>query len=143
MPSNRSLRAMNALHRAAIRLTGGKLGWRAYGMPMVELTTTGRKSGEKRQTMIASPLQLGDTIVVIASRGGDPVHPAWYLNLVDDPRVEVVFRGKSRGEMRARPATADERAELWPRITKDHPNFAEYQTKTDRVIPVVLLEPVA
>lgn len=141
MPSNRAFRMMNALHRAGIRMTGGRLGWRAYGMPMVELTTTGRKTGEKRQTMIASPLQLGDTIVVVASRGGDPVHPAWYLNLVDDPQVEVVFRGRARVPMAARTATAEERGELWPRITKDHPNFAGYQTKTDREIPVVLLEP--
>jgi deazaflavin-dependent oxidoreductase (nitroreductase family) len=92
--------------------------------------------------MLASPLQLGDTLVIVASRGGDPMHPAWYLNLTADPDVEVVYRGGARKHMTARTATAEERAELWPRITKDHRNFAEYQTKTDREIPVVLLEPV-
>lgn len=142
MPSNRSFRVMNGLHRAMLRITRGRVGWRLYGMPMLELTTTGRKSGEKRSTMLSSPLQLGDTIVVVASRGGDPIHPGWYLNLVEDPDVEVVFRGRPPVAMRARVASADERADLWPRITKDHPNFAGYQTRTDREIPVVLLEPV-
>jgi deazaflavin-dependent oxidoreductase (nitroreductase family) len=142
MPSNRSFRVMNAVHRAALRVSRGRLGWRLYGMPMLELTTTGRKSGEKRSTMLSSPLQLGETIVVVASRGGDPIHPGWYLNLVDDPDVEVVFRGRPATAMRAHVATAEERADLWPRITKDHPNFAGYQTRTDREIPVVLLERV-
>jgi deazaflavin-dependent oxidoreductase (nitroreductase family) len=142
VPSNRFFRVMNATHRAAVRLTRGRLGWRMYGMPMLELTTTGRKSGEKRSIMLSSPIQLGDTLVVVASRGGDPIHPAWYLNLVDDPDVEVVYRGRPSVRMHARVANADERADLWPRITKDHPNFAAYQTRTDREIPVVLLEPV-
>ena len=134
---------MNAWHRAALRVTRGRVGWRFYGMPMLELTTTGRKSGEKRSTMLSSPLQLGDTIVVVASRGGDDTYPAWYLNLVDEPRVDVVYRGRPKVRMRARVATATERAELWPRITKDHANFAGYQARTTREIPVVLLEPPA
>jgi deazaflavin-dependent oxidoreductase (nitroreductase family) len=112
-------------------------------MPMLELTTVGRTSGEKRSTMLSSPLQLGSTVVVVASRGGDDRHPAWYLNLVNEPRVEVVLRGDPPRPMTARVATPAERADLWPRITADHPNYAAYQTKTDREIPVVLLEPVA
>ena len=143
MPSNRFFRLMNAGHRAAVRVSGGRLGWRAYGMPMLELTTTGRKSGEKRSTMLSSPLQVGDTIVVVASRGGDDTHPAWYLNLTENPDVEVVFRGRPSTPMRARVATPEERANLWPRITKDHPNFAGYQRRTDREIPVVLLAPAS
>ena len=143
MPSNRSLRFMNAAHRAALRLTGGRVGWTFSGMPMIELTTTGRKSGEQRSTMLASPLQLGETIVIVASRGGDPIHPGWYHNLTANPDVEVVYKGGRKKRMRARTADSEERAELWPRITKDHRNFAEYQTKTDREIPVVLLEPRA
>jgi deazaflavin-dependent oxidoreductase (nitroreductase family) len=143
MPSNRAFRVMNASHRAVLKLTGGRVGWRLSRMPMLELTTTGRKSGEKRSTMLSSPLQLGDTIVVVASRGGDPTHPGWYLNLLDEPRVDVVYSGRASVPMRARVATPAERAELWPRITKDHANFAAYQTRTKREIPVVLLEPLA
>lgn len=134
---------LNDTHRRILKLTRGRLGWHAYGMPMLELTTTGRKSGEKRVTMLSSPLQLGDTIVVIASRGGDDAHPAWYLNLLEHPEVEVVFQGAPVKRMRARVANADERKELWPRVTKGHANYAGYQRKTEREIPVVLLEPVS
>lgn len=143
MPSDRSLHLMNSAHRGLLRLTRGRFGWHLYGMPMLELTTVGRTSGEKRSTMLSSPLQLGSTIVVVASRGGDDRHPAWYLNLVDEPRVEVVMGGEAPRSMTARVATPAERADLWPRITRDHPNYAAYQTKTDREIPVVLLEPMA
>ncbi|MEO8261429.1 MAG: nitroreductase/quinone reductase family protein [Pseudolysinimonas sp.] len=142
MPSNRFFRVMNTLHRGLLRTTGGRVGWRAYGMPMLELTTTGRTSRQKRTTMLSSPLQLGDTVIIVASRGGDDVHPGWYHNLVAEPRVEVVLRGRAAVPMRARVATPAERADLWPKITKDHPNFAAYQVRTEREIPVVLLEPV-
>jgi deazaflavin-dependent oxidoreductase (nitroreductase family) len=142
MATTRSPHPLNDVHRGILKLTRGRVGWRAYGMPMLELTTTGRKSGEKRTTMLSSPLQRGDTIVVVGSRGGDDRHPAWYLNIVDDPAVEVNFRGQGTRPMRARPATPLERAELWPVVTKDHPHYAAYQRKTDREIPLVLLEPV-
>lgn len=142
VPSNRSFRVMNRSHRALLWLTRGRYGWRLYGMPMLELTTTGRKSGEKRTTMLSSPLQRGETIVVVASRGGDDTHPAWYLNLVEEPQVQVNFRGRGERSMRAHVADAAERAELWPLVTKDHPNYADYQRRTDREIPLVLLEPV-
>lgn len=93
--------------------------------------------------MLSSPLQLGSTVVVVASRERDDRHPAWYLNLVTEPRVEVMLRGEPPRPMNARIARPSERADLWPRITADHPNYAAYQTKTKREIPVVLLEPVA
>lgn len=79
---------------------------------------------------------------MVASRGGDDSHPAWYLNLVDDPMVEVNFAGTGAGPMRARVADAAERAELWPLVTARHGVYAGYQRKTDREIPLVLLEPV-
>jgi len=133
---------MNVLHRAIIKLTFGKIGWdRLLGMPALELTTVGRKSGEKRTCMLTSPVQEGDTIVIVASRGGDPTHPAWFLNLRDNPKVEVSFKGGLKTPMIATVADATERARLWPRITSDHKNYGEYQTKTDREIPVVLLNP--
>jgi len=141
MPSDAALKAMNTIHRVILKVSFGHLGWSASNMPVLELTTTGRKSGQKRAVMLTSPLQEGDTYVVVASRGGDDTHPAWFLNLRDDPEVEVAVQGGPKRPMRARVATADERADLWPRVTADHQNYAGYQTKTDREIPLVLLEP--
>jgi deazaflavin-dependent oxidoreductase (nitroreductase family) len=110
-------------------------------MPVLELTTTGRKSGQPRSVMLTSPLQEGSTLVIVASRGGDDQHPAWFLNLRDNPDVEVAFKGGPKQPMRARVATPEERARLWPLVTADHKNYAGYQTKTQREIPLVLLEP--
>lgn len=110
-------------------------------MPVVELTTTGRKTGRPRTVMLTSPVRDGDAIVVVASRGGDEHHPAWFLNLRDNPDVEVATKDAPRRPMRARVATPDERERLWPRVTADHENYAGYQSRTDREIPLVLLEP--
>jgi len=143
MASDFSMRAMNAMHRGILKISGGRLGWRAMGMPMLELTTTGRKSGQKRSTMLSSPLQRDGSWIVVASRGGDDVHPAWYLNLVSDPNVEVVIGGAPTEKRIARVATPEERAELWPTITKQFANYAGYQEKTDREIPLVFLDPVS
>ena len=143
MPSDFQLKTMNALHRAVLTISFGHLGWRAGGMPVVELTTTGRKSGEPRTVMLTSPVQEGDAIVIVASRGGDDHHPAWYLNLRDHPDVDVAFAGKPKQSMRARVATPAERAALWPRVTAEYKGYANYQTKTDREIPLVMLEPAS
>jgi deazaflavin-dependent oxidoreductase (nitroreductase family) len=142
MPSDLQLKTMNTLHRAILTVSFGRLGWRAGGMPVVELTTTGRKSGEPRTVMLTSPVQEGDVLVIVASRGGDDHHPAWYLNLRDHPDVDVAFAGKSKQAMRARVATPEERAALWPRVTAEYKGYANYQTRTDREIPLVLLEPI-
>jgi deazaflavin-dependent oxidoreductase (nitroreductase family) len=141
MPSDLQLKAMNAIHRTLMKLSGGKLGSNAMNMPVIELTTVGRKSGQPRTVMLTSPLQEGSTIVVVASRGGDDTHPAWFLNLRDDPQVEVAMKGEGKRRMHARVATPEERARLWPLVTADHKNYAGYQTKTAREIPLVLLEP--
>lgn len=142
MPSDLALKTMNAVHRVVMRASFGKLGWNAASMPVVELTTIGRKSGQRRTVLLTSPVQEGDTHVVVASRGGDDTHPAWFLNLRDNPEVEVVIGGGPKRAMRARVADADERSRLWPLVIKDHQNYAGYQRKTDREIPLVLLEPV-
>lgn len=142
MPSNRSFKFMNAANRFWQRLTGGRAGWEFYGMPVLELTTTGRKSGQRRTTLLTSPLQVDGSYVVIASRGGDDVHPAWFLNLRENPHVEVSIQGGPKQHRLARIAGTEERAELWPRVVADHPNYAGYQVRTDREIPVVLLDPV-
>ena len=141
MPSELVLKSMNAVHRGVLKLSGGRLGWDALKMPVLELTTTGRKSGQPRAVMLTSPVQEGETIVVVASRGGDDHHPAWFLNLRDDPEVEVALRGGPKRPMRARIADADERSRLWPLVTERYRNYASYQKRTDREIPLVLLEP--
>jgi deazaflavin-dependent oxidoreductase (nitroreductase family) len=141
MPSDLALKAMNCTHRVLLAVTFGRLGWHVAGMPALELTTTGRKSGEPRTCMLTTPLQLGDRIVIVASRGGDDHHPAWFLNLQINPEVEVSLQGGPKRAMRARVATAAERAEWWPQITAKHSNYAGYQKRTTREIPLVLLEP--
>jgi len=143
MPSDFQLKTMNTIHRVALKLTGGRAGWVLLGMPALELTTIGRKSGLPRTVMLTSPLQEGSTIAVVASRGGDDNPPGWYLNLVDNPDVDVVYQGGPKRRMKARVADSAERKRLWPLITTDHKNYAGYQTKTKREIPVVLLEPVS
>lgn len=141
MPSNLVLKSMNAIHRTVLALSFGKLGWDAGGMPVLELTTTGRKSGEARSVMLTSPVQEGDTLVIVASRGGDDIHPAWYLNLTANPQVTVKWKGAPTRPYTARTATADERAALWGAITARYKNYADYQSKTEREIPLVLLTP--
>lgn len=139
--SDLQLKLMNLVHKTAIRLTGGHLGWTAGKMPALELTTIGRRSGQRHSVMLTSPVQRGETIVIVASKGGNDRHPAWYLNLVDHPEVTVKYRGSAEQQMMARSATEAERAELWPQITSAYRGYAGYQQKTDRTIPVVLLDP--
>jgi deazaflavin-dependent oxidoreductase (nitroreductase family) len=141
MPSNFALKTMNAAHRALLKLTGNRVGASFAGMQSLELTTVGRKSGQPRSTMLTVPLQEGDTYVVVASRGGDDFHPAWFLNLRDNPAVEVQVVGKPKQSMHARVATPEERARMWPLITGKYKNYAGYQKKTSREIPLVLLRP--
>ena len=135
-------KAMNATHRLMLKVSGGRLGWTAQDMPVLELTTTGRRSGQPRSVMLTSPLQEGAALVVVASRGGDDHAPAWYLNLREDPDIQVRLQGRPSRQMRARIATPAERERLWPLVIADHKNYAGYQTRTTRVIPLVLLEPV-
>jgi deazaflavin-dependent oxidoreductase (nitroreductase family) len=141
MPSDVMLKTMNAMHRVVLKVSGGRVGWNGSNMPVLELTTKGRKSGEPRSVMLTSPYQEGDTIVIVASRGGDDHHPAWFLNLRDHPDVEVVYKGGAKTPMHAHVADAEERARLWPLVTADHKNYAGYQTKTEREIPLVMLTP--
>jgi deazaflavin-dependent oxidoreductase (nitroreductase family) len=134
------IKAVTGVHESIFRASNGRLLNRGSGMPVLMLTTTGRKSGQPRTTMLTSPLQDGDAIMLVASKGGDDRNPAWFLNLRDDPRVQVTMDGATR-PMTARVADASEKAALWPRIVADHDNYAAYQRKTTRDIPVVVLEP--
>jgi deazaflavin-dependent oxidoreductase (nitroreductase family) len=143
MPSDLVLKSMNQIHRTVLKLSGGRWGLSVGSMPVLELTTTGRKSGQQRSVMLTSPIQEGDSIVVVASRGGDDIHPAWFLNLQADPNVEVSFKGAPKQSMTAHVATTAERARLWPLVTADYKNYADYQKKTEREIPLILLTPNA
>ena len=135
------MRTLSGFHRALVRVSGGRLGGALLGLPSIELTTVGRRSGKPRVSMLTVPVQVGPVLVVVASAGGDDRHPAWYLNLVDDPHVQVAVSGGPAVPMVARVAAPDERTDLWPRVTAALANYAEYQERTSRVIPLVLLEP--
>lgn len=117
--------------------SGGKRGASMRGMPVLLLTTHGRKSGTQR-TVPVVPFVDGSDTYVIASMGGQPQHPAWFFNLEANPEVEVQL-GKDHWRAHAQVLPVDERARIWPRITAAMPNFGEYQKKTSRVIPVVRL----
>lgn len=125
-------------HVDRYRETGGEEGHDWNGTSVLILTTTGRRSGESRSTPLIYGT-AGDDYVVVASKGGAPEHPDWYVNLAEDPEVELQVWG-DRFPARARTATAEEREELWPLMTERWPAYDEYQTKTDREIPIVVLE---
>ena len=140
MPSNFALKSMNRIHRTMLAVSGGRLGWTAGKMPVLELTTTGRKSGQQRSTMLTAPWRSGDKMAIVASAGGNDQHPAWFLNIESNPTVTVRTDSGTRS-MTARITSGDERAELWEEIASKYDNYAGYQKKTEREIPVVLLEP--
>lgn len=119
--------------------TGGAEGHEWRGTSVLILTTTGRTSGEQRSTPLIYQERDG-SYVIVASKGGSPDHPAWYLNLSEQPEVTVQVRDR-RFPARARTATAQERSELWSLMTDTWPAYDDYQRKTEREIPVVVLEP--
>lgn len=135
-------KGFTSLHRAVFLASKGHVAGKALGMPVVMLSTTGRKTGKVRYSMLTSPLELGESFVLVASFGGDDRHPAWFMNLRANPDVEATMRGRTR-RMRARIAEGEERRDLWERLTAAHANYGGYQTKTFREIPVVVLEPAA
>lgn len=140
------MKVASLLHVEAYRMTNGRVGgtWRVgsalrRGVPICLLTTRGRKTGRPR-TLPLLYMRDGDRVVIVASQGGLPKHPMWYLNLRADPRV-VVRIGPDVRRMRARTADADERAALWPRLLEVYADYDSYQSWTDREIPVVICEP--
>ena len=130
---------MNAVHRGLLKVSGGRFGWDLMKMPVIELTTTGRKSGQPRETILNYGVD-GDRIILIASFGGDDRHPQWYRNLQANPEVSVRIGTETR-RMRATTATPEEKPRLWAIMTAGYPGYDGYQRKTDRDIPVVVLEP--
>lgn len=125
-------------HVERYRETRGAEGHDWNGTEVLILTTTGRRSGEPRSTPLIYG-EHGDDLVVVASKGGAPENPLWYGNLAADPDVDVQVRGE-RFHARARTATPEEREELWSLMTERWPAYDSYQEKTDRLIPVVVLE---
>ena len=119
--------------------TGGAEGGEMRGKPIIVLTTRGARSGKLRKTALMRVEHAGDYLVV-ASKGGAPEHPAWYHNLVAHPHVELQD-GPVRRDYRARELAGEERSAWWERALAVWPDYASYQTKTDRTIPIVLLEP--
>jgi deazaflavin-dependent oxidoreductase (nitroreductase family) len=133
-------RILNTFHHTVMRVSGGRLGSRAYGLDMVELVTTGRRSGRAHSTMLLVPLRDGSDLVLVASKGGDLRDPDWFKNLVANPLVRVTMRGMS-AEMLARVATPEEHAILWPRTVARYRHYEGYQRRAGRLIPLVICTP--
>ncbi len=134
------MKGANYVHRGLLAISGGRIGGTVGEMPVVQLHTTGRKSGKRRTTMLTAPVAADDRYVLVASKGGDDRHPAWYLNLVDEPDVELTVDGTTM-PMTARVLDDDEKHEVWPAIVESYDGYRKYQDKTDRDIPVISVEP--
>jgi deazaflavin-dependent oxidoreductase (nitroreductase family) len=120
--------------------TDGAEGHEWQGTTALILTTRGRRSGGPRKAPLIYQ-RFGDAVLLVASRGGAPEPPAWYLNLVEDPEVVVQIKG-DRIKGRARIATPEEKPEMWRTMTAVWPDYDVYQTRTDREIPIVVVDPV-
>lgn len=135
-----ALRVMSAVNTWIFRASGGRLGSRFLrGAPVLLLTSTGRKSGVRRTTPLIY-LADGERLVLVASKGGMSHSPAWYHNLMAHPECEVQIGGETRA-MTARRADAAEKAALWPKLLAIYRDYDDYQARTARDIPVVILTP--
>jgi deazaflavin-dependent oxidoreductase (nitroreductase family) len=136
-----ALKWMTGANTVVYRLSNGRVaGHVPSGAPICLVTTTGRRTRRQRTVPLLYITHGDDQIALIASHGGMSTHPAWYLNLCDDPRA-VVEIGSTRREMIARLATPAERTEIWPALTAVYPHFDAYQGRTARRIPVLVLSP--
>ena len=136
------MKTMNAVHKTILTVSGGRLGTRVGNMPVVKVTTTGRKSGEPRTVMLTTPIQEDGRYILVASKGGDDRDPDWYRNLVANPEITLEpADGDGPITLNTRTANSKEKAELWPRIVSAYKGYAGYKEKTDRDIPIVICEP--
>jgi deazaflavin-dependent oxidoreductase (nitroreductase family) len=133
------MKSVSGIHTALYRASGGRIGRGFQGMPVLLLTTTGRRSGKPRTTPLLF-IRENDAFVVVGSNGGSDSTPAWWLNLLSDKNAEVEI-GRARTRVAARKASPEERVRLWAAFTSGYPGYAKYATRTAREIPVVLLEP--
>jgi len=145
MPMPRSLRdfgfkALNRTHRSIVHASRGRVGSSAFGMATIELFTIGRRSGTPYSTMLTAPVVDGEQVILVASKGGDDRDPDWYRNIIAHPDIELTMHG-TRRRMRARPASLEEKAELWPRIVAAYRPYGSYRRRTTRDIALVICEP--
>lgn len=126
-------------HIRAYRDTGGEVGYLWNGVPTLLLTTTGRRTGQERTSALIFARD-GDDYLIVASKGGMPSHPLWYLNLQANPQAKIQVQ-RDVLAVSARTASADEKPGLWKVVTGVWPNYDVYQSRTDRDIPVVVLTP--
>jgi F420H(2)-dependent quinone reductase len=126
-------------HAALYRLTKGRIGGKYQGAPVALVDSVGRKSG-KRRTHPLVCTEDGENLVIIASKGGVNRHPAWYHNLMANPETKANWYGDVR-QVRAREAEGAERERLWAQMVEANPTYEAYQRRTDRRIPVIVLEP--
>jgi F420H(2)-dependent quinone reductase len=137
--SDLAWRALTDGHVRLYRLTGGRIGGRVRGVDILLLDHVGRKSGKRRTTPLLY-IEDGDNVIIVASKGGSPKHPAWWVNLRSNPETTIEV-GAERRRVRAREAEGAERERLWTRVVEVWPDYESYQQRTDRRIPVVVLEP--
>jgi len=139
-PIRAAQRAATNLHSFVYRVTNGKVGGRLAGGPVLLLTTTGRKSGQER-TIPLLYLPDGEDLVVVGSNGGTATHPAWWLNLIANPEATVDASGR-KTRVRAIRASSEDKERLWPKLVEMYGGYENYQKRTDREIPVVILRPL-
>jgi deazaflavin-dependent oxidoreductase (nitroreductase family) len=133
-------RALSRSHAMLLKLSRWRVGAGSFGMQVVELRTTGRRSGRPRVVTLSAPVIDGERVVLVASKRGDDRDPDWYRNLVANPLVQLTFSGSTR-PMVARTADAEERADLWPKVVAANRAYAGYQRRTPREIPIIICEP--
>jgi deazaflavin-dependent oxidoreductase (nitroreductase family) len=138
-PANLALKLGSSVHAGVYRATGGKLFGRMGKSPILLLNTVGRRSGKERSTPLLYVVD-GEEFVIIASKGGAPTHPAWYLNLManQDATVEV---GDRKVRVRAEEVNGEEKVRLWRKMAAMYPTYDDYQKKTQREIPLLVLHP--
>ena len=139
-PARLALKLGSGMHAGVYRATGGKLFGRMGKSPILLLNTVGRKSGKKRTSPLLYVMD-GDDFVVIASKGGAATHPAWYLNLMANPEATVEI-GDREVQVEAEMADPEEKPRLWQKMVEMYPTYDDYQRKTEREIPLLLLRPV-
>jgi len=140
-PANLALKLGSSVHAGVYRATGGKLFGRMGKSPILLLNTVGRKSGKKRATPLLYVMD-GEDFVLIASKGGAPTHPAWYLNLMANSAVTVEV-GDREVHVRAEEVRGEEKTRLWQKMVEMYPTYDDYQTKTEREIPLLILHPAS
>jgi F420H(2)-dependent quinone reductase len=140
VPARLALKLGSGAHAGVYRATGGKLFGRMGKSPILLLNTVGRKTGRKRTSPLLYVMD-GEDFVVIASKGGAPTHPAWYMNLMANPEATVEI-GDREVRVEAEVADPEDKPRLWQKMVEMYPTYDDYQRKTEREIPLLVLRPV-